>query len=147
MMRLEETHEAPIGEEEEAVTKLADARDAPSVGVIGEAVRGRSSRMAPLFWSTLLVAAAIMVFRWSDWLLCWRAGAGCQPGTEAYYVGCYSVFGRFLLGQGLYFGASVAGGVEGLRGRRYGRWLWGALGLLLVPFAARAIALWLVSGH
>lgn len=114
------------------------------IGPAGEP--DRRENVAPLILSALVLVTGIVVFRRLGWQFTVASPDACRPGAEAYYSICYSPFGWFLLGPAMVFSTAIAAGVEGVRGRRYRRWLLLATALVVVPIAAKFLEVWVAAG-
>lgn len=146
-MELEDKEKRELWEEQYAAG-LRDAANERTMESARAAEPDRWKKVAPLMLSTLVLAVGIVVFRWMGWHFVVASGSACRYGTEAYYSICYSPFGWFLLGPALFFGAVIAAGIEGIRGRGYRRWLLLATVLVVVPIAAKFLELLaVVSGR
>ncbi len=138
-MELEDKEEPNLQEALE-VTELAELADEPGLEIISEDGRERWPRMAPLVVAASLIATGVILLGGHARAL--LSSPVCQPDD----LTCTPPGLILLFVCTCIFGSSVIAGVEGIRGRRYGRWIFAAGATLGVMFVTRLLELWFLSG-
>lgn len=145
-MEFEDREHSELCDEARALEAAEAAAGVAIESPIGVA-SDRWPKIAAVMFGTLIAAAGVLLFHWMRWMAPPGSGSACESRTEASYLVCYGSFGGFLMGPALFIGATVAACVEGLRGRRYYRWLLLAGALLAAPIVARVLEVWVLASR